>query len=62
MTISTDTVSLKSINFKQTILGPIDGASPYLSLEIGTSSVDWAQQSRFYLMISTDSSLWNVVY
>jgi hypothetical protein len=30
--------------------------------EIGTSSIDWAQLSRFYLKTETDLSLWNVVF
>jgi hypothetical protein len=29
--------------------------------EIGTSSIDWAQLSRFYLKTETESSLRNVV-
>jgi hypothetical protein len=29
---------------------------------MGTSFITWAQQSRFYLMMETDSSLQNVVY
>jgi hypothetical protein len=29
---------------------------------IGTSSVDWAQLSRFYLKTETESSLRNVVF
>jgi hypothetical protein len=29
--------------------------------EIGTSSIDWAQQSRFYLKTETEASLRNVV-
>jgi hypothetical protein len=28
--------------------------------EIGTSSIDWAQLSRFHLKTETESSLWNV--
>jgi hypothetical protein len=32
-----------------------------LSPEIGTSSIDWSQQSRFYLKTETDFSLRNVV-
>jgi hypothetical protein len=32
------------------------------SPEIGTSSIDWAQQSRFYLTTGTESSLRNVVF
>jgi hypothetical protein len=32
------------------------------SPEIATSSIDWAQQSRFYLRTETDSSLRNVVF
>jgi hypothetical protein len=30
--------------------------------EIGTSSIDWAQQSRFYLKTETESSIRNVVF
>jgi hypothetical protein len=30
--------------------------------EIGTSSIDWALQSRFYLKTGTESSLRNVVF
>jgi hypothetical protein len=30
--------------------------------EIGTSSIDWAQKSRFFLRTETDSSLRNVVF
>jgi hypothetical protein len=38
-------------------LDPIVRADP----EMGTSSVDWAQLSRFYLKTETESSLQNVV-
>jgi hypothetical protein len=41
---------------KPTLLGPIDRAS----LEMGTSSVYWTQQSRFYLRTEIESSLRNV--
>jgi hypothetical protein len=34
----------------------------YYSPEIGTSSIDWAQKSRFYLKTGTESSLRNVVF
>jgi hypothetical protein len=34
----------------------------YRSREIGTSSIDWVQLSRFYLKMETESSLWNVVF
>jgi hypothetical protein len=30
--------------------------------EIGTSSIDWAQLSKFYLKTETESSLRNVVF
>jgi hypothetical protein len=30
--------------------------------EIGTSCIDWAQLSRFYLKTETESSLRNVVF
>jgi hypothetical protein len=30
--------------------------------KIGTISIDWAQRSRFYLKMKTESSLWNVVF
>jgi hypothetical protein len=30
--------------------------------EIGTGSIDWAQLSRFFLKMETESSLWNVVF
>jgi hypothetical protein len=33
-----------------------------LGSEIGASSVDWAQLSRFYLKTETESSLWIVVF
>jgi hypothetical protein len=33
-----------------------------LSPEIGTTSIDWAKQSRFYLMTETYTSLRNVVF
>jgi hypothetical protein len=33
----------------------------YRCLEIGTSSIDWAQLSRFYLKTETESSLRNAV-
>jgi hypothetical protein len=33
-----------------------------LSLEIGTSSIDWAQLNRFYLKMKTESALRNVVF
>jgi hypothetical protein len=36
-------------------------AVPFL-MEIKTSSIDWAQQSRFYLKTGTESSLRNVVF
>jgi hypothetical protein len=31
-------------------------------LKLGTSSIDWAQLSRFYLKMETESSLRNVVF
>jgi hypothetical protein len=34
----------------------------YRCPEIGTSSIDWAQLSRFYLKTETESSLQNVVF
>jgi hypothetical protein len=34
----------------------------YRCPEIGTSSIDWAQLSRFYLKTETESSLGNVVF
>jgi hypothetical protein len=40
------------LQVKPTIKGP----------EIGTSSIDWAQLSRFYLKTETESSLRNVVF
>jgi hypothetical protein len=42
---------------KPTQLSPIDRASP----EIGTSSIDCAQLSEFYLKTETESSLRNIV-
>jgi hypothetical protein len=30
--------------------------------QIGTSTIDWAQLSRFYLKTETESSLQNVVF
>jgi hypothetical protein len=33
-----------------------------LSPEIGTSSINWAQMSEFYLKTETESSLRNVVF
>jgi hypothetical protein len=30
--------------------------------EVGTSSIDWVQQSRFYLKTETETSLRNVVF
>jgi hypothetical protein len=33
-----------------------------LSPEAGTSSINWAQLSMFYLKMETESSLWNVVF
>jgi hypothetical protein len=52
------------LQVKPTQLGPIDGAIPYLRRQghIGTSSIDWAQLSRFYLNTETESSLRNVVF
>jgi hypothetical protein len=43
---------------------PLSSGSPYLRSgpEIGTSSIDWAQLSRFYLKTETESSLRNVVF
>jgi hypothetical protein len=41
-----------------TLLDSIDRASP----EIGTSSIDWVQQSTFCLKTETESSLRNVVF
>jgi hypothetical protein len=40
---------------------------PYLMLvqvsrETGTSSVDWAQLSKFYMKTETESSFWNAVF
>jgi hypothetical protein len=34
----------------------------YCCLEMGTSSIIWAQQSRFYLMTEAESSLQNVMF
>jgi hypothetical protein len=34
----------------------------YRCPEIGTSCIDWAQLSRFYLKTETESSLGNVVF
>jgi hypothetical protein len=54
------------LQVKPTQLGPINKVSPYLSLslgpEIGTSSIDWTQLSRFYLKTETESSLQNAVF
>jgi hypothetical protein len=33
-----------------------------ISPEIGTSSINWVQLSRFYLKAETESSLWNVMF
>jgi hypothetical protein len=45
-----DIIHRPSLNFKHDVS------------EIGTSSIDWAQQSRYYLRTETDSSLRNVVF
>jgi hypothetical protein len=34
----------------------------YRCPEIGTSSIDWAQLSRFYLQMEIEPSLWNIVF
>jgi hypothetical protein len=49
-----------SLQVKPTQLGPIDRTSPYLCS--GSSSIDWAQLSRFCLKTETGSSLWNIVF
>jgi hypothetical protein len=38
------------------------GTNIIISPEIGTSSIDWAQMSRFYLKTERESSLRNVVF
>jgi hypothetical protein len=40
----------------------IEDISLHVSPEIETSSIDWAQLSRFYLKRETQSSLRNVVF
>jgi hypothetical protein len=40
----------------------LSSAKTYSRLEIGTSSVDWAQMSRVYLKMETESSLRNIVF
>jgi hypothetical protein len=57
------------LQVETTQLGPIDRASVYTPSwcwhrcpEIGTSSIDWAQLSRFHLKTETESSLRNVVF
>jgi hypothetical protein len=66
------------LQVKPTQLGPINRASPYLRTpvpdarwsitsyprctEIGTSSIDWPQLSRFYLKTEIESSLRNGVF
>jgi hypothetical protein len=49
---------LSLFQIKPAKLDTIDGASQ----EAGTSSIDWAQQSRFYLKTETESSLRNVLF
>jgi hypothetical protein len=46
------------LRVKYTQLGPIDRASPYLR----SSSIDWANPSRFYMKTETECSLRNVVF
>jgi hypothetical protein len=46
------------LQVKPTQLGPINRAG----LETGTSSINWAQLSMFYLKMETESSLWNIVF
>jgi hypothetical protein len=48
----------KTRRFGDWILSPALVSDP----EIGTRSIDWAQQSRFYLRTETESGLRNVVF
>jgi hypothetical protein len=54
------TLSIVLSSSKNTILFIFQNTA--LSPEIGTSSIDWAQLSRFYLKTETESSLRNVVF
>jgi hypothetical protein len=48
------------LQVKPTQLGQIDRASPYLQT-VGSSCFEWAQLSRYYLKMVTETSLRNVV-
>jgi hypothetical protein len=50
--------------YKYHVFGHYPSSYLYLNtvLFIGTSSIDWAQLSRFYLKTETESSLRNVVF
>jgi hypothetical protein len=54
----------KVCNFKNTFHSPQSSLTCRWSQspEIGTSFNDWAEQSTFYLMTKTDSSLRNVMF
>jgi hypothetical protein len=56
-TLSTILFSIKNITFWK-----LDSVSASISLEIGTSSIDWTQLSRFYRNTETKSSLQNIAF
>jgi hypothetical protein len=64
LTLSKNTVLFIFQNVSDWILSPPSGKTYSVGPkpEKGTSSIDWAQLSKFYLKAETESSLRNVVF